>query len=476
MIKKYKALPAPLKASLWFTICSILQKSLSIITLPLYTRLLTTNEYGLSIIFLSWLDIVDVIATLRLSAGVFNNGMIHYEHDRDRFSSAMLGLSTVSSFLCLLIYLFFWEKWSNVFELPFYAALGMFVLSIFSPAMKYWMARKRYEYKYIGFTIATFIIAVISSSASVLAIILSNRKGEAKIYGYLISLILIYIFFYVYILYKGKAFFVKSYWLYALKFNIPLIPHYLSMIVLGQVDRIMISKMKGMEYAAIYGVAYSIGKIPLVINASISASFIPWIYQRIKNKDYKNIAKISNTLFILICCLSCGLMLFAPEIIMIFSTTSYYEAIEIVPPIAASVFFTFIYNQVSTVEFYFGKTIYIMYASVIGTIINVFLNYFAINMFGYIAAAYTTMICYILFALFHYIVMKTQCKHNDIKDHIFDGKFIVTLSIGLLIFVVIVEAAYSNIILRYILILILFVLFMLYRRTIQKNIAALKSK
>ena len=52
---KDKMLPVEVKASTAYTICSILQRSLSFITLPLFTRLLTTEEYGQSTVYNSWM-------------------------------------------------------------------------------------------------------------------------------------------------------------------------------------------------------------------------------------------------------------------------------------------------------------------------------------------------------------------------------------------------------------------------------------
>ena len=50
---------------------------------------------------------------------------------------------------------------------------------------------------------------------------------------------------------KGKAFYIRDYWRFALAFNIPLIPHYLSSQILNQADRIMIGNMIGKGEAAI---------------------------------------------------------------------------------------------------------------------------------------------------------------------------------------------------------------------------------
>ena len=44
---KYRSLSVQAKAALWFTICSFLQKGISFITVPIFTRLMSTEEYGI---------------------------------------------------------------------------------------------------------------------------------------------------------------------------------------------------------------------------------------------------------------------------------------------------------------------------------------------------------------------------------------------------------------------------------------------
>lgn len=74
LIQKYKTLPVQVRASAWFLICSFLQKGISMITTPIFTRLLTTQEYGEFNVFNSWLSIVTVFVTLNLYNGVFTRG------------------------------------------------------------------------------------------------------------------------------------------------------------------------------------------------------------------------------------------------------------------------------------------------------------------------------------------------------------------------------------------------------------------
>ena len=78
---------------------------------------------------------------------------------------------------------------------------------------------------------------------------------------------------------KGKTFFSRRYWSYALKFNVPLLPHYLSLTLLSSSDRIMISNMVGAEEAGIYNLAYSISMIMSMFNTALLQSIEPWIYR-----------------------------------------------------------------------------------------------------------------------------------------------------------------------------------------------------
>ena len=84
MIEKYKKLPKPAKASLWFLICSFLQKGISTITTPIFTRLLSTAEYGNYSVFNSWLGIVSIVVTLDLFAGVYTQGLVKFDDKRNQ--------------------------------------------------------------------------------------------------------------------------------------------------------------------------------------------------------------------------------------------------------------------------------------------------------------------------------------------------------------------------------------------------------
>ncbi|MTV91115.1 lipopolysaccharide biosynthesis protein, partial [Streptococcus pneumoniae] len=160
ILNKYYSISTPVKASIWFTICNVLQKGISMITVPVFTRVLTTEQYGVYSVYQSWYSIIGVFATLNLYYGVFNNGMIKYEKDKNVFTSSMQGLTTTVTAIFLLIYLIGIDFWNSLLGLPTLLILVMFFDLFFTPAYSFWVARQRFEYKYRNLVFITFIIAI----------------------------------------------------------------------------------------------------------------------------------------------------------------------------------------------------------------------------------------------------------------------------------------------------------------------------
>ena len=82
-IDKYNGLSKVKKATLWITFCSFLQRGLSFITVPIFTRLLSTADYGSVSVYQSWEMVATYLATLGVTYGGFNNGMIKFKDDRE---------------------------------------------------------------------------------------------------------------------------------------------------------------------------------------------------------------------------------------------------------------------------------------------------------------------------------------------------------------------------------------------------------
>lgn len=470
ILNKYKSLSSPIKASLWFLICSFLQKGIQFISTPIFTRIMSTSEYGEYNVFISWESIISIIISLNIFYGVYNQGLVKYEDDRKKYSSSMQGLLFVLVVIWTSIYLLFSDIINRLLLLSTEQIVMMIILIWLSGVFQFWASEEKVEYKYKKLVIITLCASVLNPIVSIVFMILLSNNVLGRIAGNVIVAVVLYTWMFFFQVKKGKKFFDKKYWKHALMFSIPLIPHYVSQTVLNSSDRIMIEKMVNSSTAGIYSLAYSISLIMTLFNNSLMQTISPWIYKKIKNERISEISSVAYITLIIIACVNIALIAFAPEAVAIFAPQEYSEAIWIIPPVAMSVFFMYAYDLFAKFEFYFEKTQLIALATIIGAILNIVLNYFFIKLFGYIAAGYTTLICYVLYAFFHYIFMRKVCneKCNNIQPY--DTKIIMLITLVFLGVGFFLLFLYNHTFIRYVLIFIMFVIVCIFRNKIFASI------
>lgn len=439
-----------------------MQKSISILTVPIFTRLMTTSEYGQYTVYLSWLNVTEIFASLRLYAGVYNKGMNKYNSDRDGYALSMQYTSTVSSIICYFIYLLFQNTINNFTGMNTFVTTIMFIQIMLSQPMLYWTVKERYSYKYKNVVFATLLLITLDPVLGILLVNNTINKGMGRILSLAVVQCCFGLVFYIINLKKGRYRFKTEYAKFAILFNIPLIPHYFSEYILNTSDRIMIQKICGYSDAALYSVAYSAGMILTVVSSSINQALVPWMYQCLDQKRYDDIKK--HTLifsFILFIPLLIFIAL-APEIVKILAGPAYAKSIYVIPPVCSSVYFLFWYTLFANIEFYFSMNKFTMYISMIGAGLNIILNYIFIHMYGFTAAGYTTLFCYMIYSIGHYLYM-SSIVNKMIGFQLFDSKKYFLIGISLLLFVIIMSFVYKCMIIRWFFVLLFLLVFYLKR-------------
>lgn len=455
ILKKYGELSKETKAALWFAMCNFLNKGISMIVIPIYTRLLITAEYGTYTVFQSWLNILVVVATLEISRGHYKVGITKYEDDVQRYTTSVLGLSNVVTAAFIFAVVCLPDVAVAAFELPSYVILAMLGYLLVYPAWEFWAIQQRFTYKYRIMVVATLAVAVLSPVVGIVGITCFGMQSDAAIFSKLIVQGGIALIIYVKIVCKNRSLCVPKYWKEVFRFNVALIPYLLSTTILNQADRIMIGKMVGATEAAIYSVAYSVAMIMLLVNTAISDAFVPWIYRNLKLKKYKAIEPTTNKMLVLVAGLNLLVVLLAPEVLAFFAPAEYVAALGVIPPVTASVYFMFIFQRYINVEVYYGDTLKISATSIGVAILNVLLNYYCIARWGYYAAGYTTLFCYIVFCVAHYYNVKRICLKNGMENQIFTSRTVVVLSVCFLLLIFMLMAAYPYSWIRYMLALVL---------------------
>lgn len=474
---KYRTFPVQVRASFWFLLCSFLQKGISVITTPIFTRLLSTTEYGQYNVFDSWLKILTIFISLQLYSGVYIQGLVKFSDDRRKFSSSLQGLTILLCSIWTIVYLVFHEFCNKLLNLTTVQILAMLAMIWSTAAFSLWAGEQRVEYRYKKLVIATLIVSIAKPLVGIVFIIYSEDKVTARIIGLALVELIGYTGFFILQLKRGRQFYSKKYWKHALTFNLPLIPHYLSQTILNSADRIMIENMIGSSQAGIYSLAYSLSLIMLLFNTALMQTISPWMYQKIKEKHGKEIAPIAYITLMIIAAVNLALILLAPEAVALFAPKEYHEAIWVIPPVAMSVFFMYAYDLFAKFAFYYERTKIIMIASVSGALLNIILNYFFISLYGYIAAGYTTLVCFMIYSIIHYIFMRKVCRECCDGEYPYETRIILLITIPFVVVGFVFMATYKYLVIRYGLVVITIVMAIVMRKRITgivKDIMSLK--
>lgn len=427
--RTYHKMSPAVRTSIWFTVCNFLQRGAAFITVPVFTRLLTKEEYGVCNVYFAWFEIFLLFTSLKIPYEGLNNGLIRYEKDKDGYTSSIMGLIMTMTLCFVGVYRMFHSWIERATGLSGLIMGLMLVQLMFNPPLMLWTNRERFEFRYRCPVIVTLISTISNPLIAIILILNTPYKTEARI----VSSVMVQFFWgaiLIFVLFrKGKIFYKKEYWRFALQFNLPLIFYYISQSVLNQSDRIMINYYEGSGKAAVYSVAYSAATIVLLLVSAVNGSFNPWMYKKLKVKQYQEVKRIAAILCLLMMGATIGMSALAPDLVRILATQQYSQAIWIIPPVSASVFFVFLYMMFANVEMYYGENKGILVISVVCSAANLVLNAIFIPVYGYLAAGWTTLVCYMLLSFLHYLLMKRACRKHEIKDRIFPDKLLLLMTI-----------------------------------------------
>lgn len=476
LLDKYSNMPTEVKASMAYTICNILTRCLSFITLPLFTRLMTTEDYGLSTVYASTAAIVAIFTSLQLPYGTLSTAMIKFKDDRKGYLSSICSITAVLTIFYLLCCILLKNAMVKWLDLPFSLIILIGIEMLFTTVTSAWMGYQRFEFKYKSVVLVTLGTSIVGVIVSLIAVVVSSEKGIAKVYSYSFVACTVGFILFIWILKNGRKPFEKKYWKFALSFNIPLIPYYLSQVVFNQSDRLMINNICGRGYAAIYGVAYNLAMILTFVVTSIHSSYTPWIFERIGRRELQDNRKVTVLLSSGIAFMLLGIIALAPEVIYVMAGEQYASAVWVVPPVTMSLLLLYYSDLFDCLLFFYEAKIFLAIGAIVSAVINIILNYIFIPRFGFVVAGYTTLISYLLLALIDYLYMLKICREHDIDKNLYNIKglilvFIVFAGLGFT-----AMSLYEYPLVRYLIITIVFILMIIFRKKLFELYKVMKRK
>ena len=342
---KLSALNVPARSSLFFTLSNILCKGAAFFFTPIFTRLLSPTEYGEFSIFSTLLSLSTVAATMEMSGGVI---MRLYQREKEKRFLSVLSAWIISVVLAIPITLIlFFISSRGGFGMSFPLAYPFLFLSLVSISLiNLYVSRCKFSYKWLPPLVTSLLQSVAAPSLSILLLGVNGMKSldhvsvkigaVSSVLGLIATVILVVCVKGAYAEARGESLFVHGVFGYMkrsssflLKLAAPLLPYYLSVMIISQADKLFISSLLGKAELAKYSVAYSAGVALTAVTGGIMSALSPWLMRRAREGDYERV-RCTLDLMISVSVPAVVLFLcFAPDIFTFLAPEEYQSALPV---------------------------------------------------------------------------------------------------------------------------------------------------
>ena len=392
------------KITSFYLFGNIFDKAILFLTIPIFTRLMPQNDFGIVNTYLSVVSIITIIVGLSLGSSI-RHAYMDYRADIKNYMTSIFQISSYSFLIIfivsiIIIKIFYKEIDIILVVLGLVHSYGLFIVSCMNIL---YMMRVDYIKKTLLMTLSNVFITVFSI---ILLFQIEDNKYLSRIIPYVAVYVLIGMFFYLkYINIRNKKS-VKKYYKYALTISVPLVFHGLSTTVLFSADRIMLTFYRSASETAVFSLIYSLSMITIVFKASLESLWIPWFNDKINKNliDDINIS-VKKYVTVILSSMIC-LLLVSPEILHIMAPKEYWGGLNMIPLVISASFFMFLYSISVNLEYYYKSTKMIAINTISVAIINIILNIIFIPKYGAIAAALTTLVSYIISFIVHYMTAR----------------------------------------------------------------------
>lgn len=416
-------IPKVIKNSTLYSFASFLQKGIGFFLLPVFTRYLTPEDYGVMNLLSSIVGVLSIMIMFSLHGAAKR---FHFSYETEKGKASVWG----TILIMILFSSLFWTVIVIVFHKylidPLTGDISFWKLTILSllatmlnPVYllyQTWLQTIEDGKKYTVNMLLNF------ASTTLLNIIVVVCLGWG-VWGMLFSNLIVALIFFAYSLYKFlpiiSLHFDKRIAKESLGYSIPLLPHNVSGYLSVMLDRVLLNKLATISQLGIYSVSNQFGLILNTITSSFNQAISPWFFREL-NKDSVNLKKLRQ--FTIGSTLLCSiiafiLVFFTPEVIRFVTTEAYSKAWEPIIFISFGYVLNGLYYHFSTPLFY-SKPQLVFIVSFSQLIVNVVMNVALIPHYGYMGAGLSfmmTMFASAVFALLMTSKVYPQCKFPWIR-------------------------------------------------------------
>lgn len=382
-----------------YTLTSILNAAIPFFMLPVLTRYLTPEDYGVVSMFTLLVTFVVPFIGLSLNGAIARHYYNREEIDISEYVGNCIFILIINSIFVASIFYFCSSYIAQIFSFPSRLLWSVIIFAVSQVICTILLSILQVQKKAFLYGAFNITQTSVNLALSIILVVYLGLAYTGRIYGMVITFVL-FALIALGILFKAKWIKItvrKEYIKHALMFGVPLIPHALSGTIISMTDRFFITSMVGLAATGVYTVGYQVGTIINLLSTSFNNAYVPWLYEKLKENQYTTkvkIVKFTYLYFVGILLLALGLGILAPIFLNVFLGKTFNESSVYVIWIALGYAFNGMYLMVVNYIFYEQKNSILAMVTFATALLNIVLNYFFIREFGAIGAAQATTIVF----------------------------------------------------------------------------------
>ena len=387
-------------------------QGVAFLTTPIFTRILTPDDYGIIALYTSWSSILMVVLSLQTYGSIATARLKFSSEEIPSYLSSTLSISVIvyAFFFCVII--IFRSTFAILFKLDETLISILLLHSFASYVITFFVAYLDQHKKVIQSCLISVSSAICSIVLALIFVLHFENKVYGKIFGQAIPLgiFALVILFVIYV--NGKCFWNHLYNKYCIFFTLPLVVHGLGHMVFTQADRILLERFQNESILGVYSVAYSLCSVLSVIFAAVNTAWTPFYYDYKKTNNDEAITEHSRRYIKLITMMFIGFILLSFDVFKLMAPEPYWSGLKVIPIFVASFYFSYLYHFPVGFEYYYEKTKLIPVATIIVAAINIVLDIVLIPRYAAFGAVFATMISQMLLFAFHFVLSRFVIKER----------------------------------------------------------------
>ena len=401
------------KSSVIYLGSSILNKAIPFLLLPILTKYLSPDEYGILSIFQLMISFFIAFVGMAIQTNISKNFFKYTKEQTSLMIGNILMILSLTTLIYFVITLGVSLFYQEIFSVPSSWVVFIPLLSFMFMVNTINLTILRNEEKAVLFGVYEVANTAVNMGVTILLLLMYNYGWYSQAIGITFAYTL---FFFISLLHMRKNGFIifrynREEVKKVLKLSIPLIPHVVGGIIIGLSDRFFIEEMVSLEMVGIYSVGYMFGMVVVLFTDAFLKAWSPWFYKMLSdanNSKKMKIVKYSYLYILAIFVLAFGISIFAKFIIPYVVDDRYLGAEVYVFWVAIGYAVHGIYKIFFPYLVHINKTSFLAVSTVIAAALNLIFNYFLIKKFGAIGAAYATVLSFVVSAV---LVFWYQNKH-----------------------------------------------------------------